>query len=291
MDFRSLEVFVWVATLGSFRGAAARLNTTQPAVSQRIAQLEGEFGCRLLERSRGAVAPTERGRALLPQAERILRLAAEIRASIGSPCAVRGEIRLGVSETIVHTWLPRFVERVAASYPNLALAIDVDITPTLADRLASHALDLAFLLGPVEGAGMRNRPLCRFPLAFLASPRLRLPDGTVPLDVLARQSFVTFARRTLPHLALGELFAGLDPPPRIHASASLATVLRMALDGIGVALVPSVIGAAEVAAGRLVPVGTALPLPDLAFTASWHAAPDGVLPEALAAIAIEVAAG
>ena len=44
LDFKSLETFLWVVTLGSFRGAAQRLNTTQPAISQRIAQLEREMG-------------------------------------------------------------------------------------------------------------------------------------------------------------------------------------------------------------------------------------------------------
>ena len=40
VDFKALETFLWVVTLGSFRGAAQKLNTTQPAISQRIAQLE-----------------------------------------------------------------------------------------------------------------------------------------------------------------------------------------------------------------------------------------------------------
>jgi DNA-binding transcriptional LysR family regulator len=43
-DFKAIETFMWVATLGSFRGAAQKLNTTQPAISQRIAQLEREVG-------------------------------------------------------------------------------------------------------------------------------------------------------------------------------------------------------------------------------------------------------
>ena len=45
-DFKAIETFMWVVTLGSFRGAAQKLNTTQPAISQRIAQLEREVGGR-----------------------------------------------------------------------------------------------------------------------------------------------------------------------------------------------------------------------------------------------------
>ena len=35
-DFREIETFYWVATLGSFRAAAGKLNTTQPAISQPL---------------------------------------------------------------------------------------------------------------------------------------------------------------------------------------------------------------------------------------------------------------
>ena len=44
VDFKALETLVWVATLRSFHRAAVKLNTTQPAVSQRIAQLEADLG-------------------------------------------------------------------------------------------------------------------------------------------------------------------------------------------------------------------------------------------------------
>ena len=62
-DFRSIETFLWVVKLGSFRGAAQRLNTTQPAISQRIAQLEREMGVKLLNRDHRVASPTPSGRA------------------------------------------------------------------------------------------------------------------------------------------------------------------------------------------------------------------------------------
>ena len=39
-NLEQLETFVWVADLGGFRKAAARLNTTQPNISSRISALE-----------------------------------------------------------------------------------------------------------------------------------------------------------------------------------------------------------------------------------------------------------
>ena len=73
-DFKSLETFLWVVTLGSFRGAAQRLNTTQPAISQRIAQLERELGVKLLNRDHRVASPTTSGRQLMVYAEKLIGL-------------------------------------------------------------------------------------------------------------------------------------------------------------------------------------------------------------------------
>ncbi len=288
IEFRTLETFVWVATLGSFRGAAAKLNTTQPAVSQRIAQLEDSLGTRLLKRENRSVTLTPSGRELMGYAERLLSLRAEMLSAVGERHAFRGVFRLGVAETIVHTWLPRFIERVHAAYPRLELEIEVDISPNLRDRLMAQEIDLAFRVDPISAPAVRNRPLCRFPLAFIASPALALPAAPVALADMARWPIITFSRKTQPYVLVKALFAAL-PSVRLHASASMATVVRMARDGIGVAVVPPAIVRDEIRAGSLAIVETEAQLPDLAFVASWLGNPDGLTAESVAAIAAAVA--
>jgi DNA-binding transcriptional LysR family regulator len=290
LDFRTLETFLWVATLGSFRGAAARLNTTQPAVSQRIAQLEDTLGVRLIERERRASVPTEKGRELMVYAERLLRIRAEMIAAVGDRRAMGGLIRLGVPETIVHTWLPRFVERLNAAHPRISLEIEVDISPNLRDRLVAKEIDLAILLGPIGAPSVRSLPLCSYESGFVASPALDLPhDRPAKLAELARHPVITFARNTQPHGVVRELFARADLPVRMHASASLATVVRMALDGIGVAAIPPAIVAREIAEGRLRRLACEAVLPDLNFLVCWPESPDTTTAETVAALAREVA--
>lgn len=290
-DFRSLETFVWVARLGSFRGAAAKLNTTQPAVSQRIAKLETDFGATLIDRQSRSVRPTEKGRELLSYAERLLKLRSEMRAALADRNAIRGEVRLGVSETIVHTWLPRFIERVHAAHPRVALEIDVDITPNLSNRLTGHEIDLAFMLGPTSSPAIRSRLLCRFPLAFLASPKLGLPSaGSVSLEALARHAIITFSRGTQPYVTVNDIFARPHLPPiRLHASASLSPVVRMAVDGIGVAFIPPAVVANELRTGQLRIVPTEVGISELSFAASWPTTPDSLAAEELANIGVSTA--
>ena len=115
-DFKAIETFMWVVTLGSFRGAAQKLNTTQPAISQRIAQLEREVGVKLLQRDRRMVLPTPSGRQLMVYAEKLIGLRSEMLAVVGDRSAMRGVLRLGVAETIVHTWLTQLIKSVNHTY-------------------------------------------------------------------------------------------------------------------------------------------------------------------------------
>src|ERR1700745_1398137 len=131
LDFRSIERFLWVVTLASFSGDAQRLNTTQPAISQRIAQLEREMGVKLLNRDHRVASPTPSGRQMMVYAEKLIGLRSAMMAQVGARTAMRGAPRLGSPETIVHTWLPRLIKNVNATYPNLSLEIEVDITTNL----------------------------------------------------------------------------------------------------------------------------------------------------------------
>src|ERR1700730_1612475 len=271
VDFKMLETFMWVANLRSFRGAAEKLNTTQPAISMRIAQLEEDLGVRLLERDRRLVSPTEKGRLLLGYADRLIRLRAETVEAVGDRTTMRGIVRLGGSETTVHTWLPTLIERLNAAYPNLELEIEVDISPNLRDRLVAKDLNLALLLGPISNPNVHSRPLCSFPLAFVAGGKIRMPRTAVPLEAIAQWPIITFSRNTQPHIAVRELFERAGLRATIHASASLATVVRMALDGIGIAVIPPAILHNVAAVGKLRRLNTTAKLPRLNFVVSWPA--------------------
>jgi DNA-binding transcriptional LysR family regulator len=292
VDFKSIETFLWVVTLGSFRGAGQRLNTTQPAISQRIAQLERELGVKLLNRDHRVASPTPSGRQLMVYAEKLIGLRAEMMAEVGQRSAMRGVLRLGVAETIVHTWLSRLVKSVNTAHPNLSLEIEVDITPNLSARLLGQEIELAFLLGPLSETGVRNRVLCDYPIGVLASPALGLGSGPLKVKDLAKFPIITFPRKSQPYEIVRSLFNRPDLPPiRLHASASLATVIHMAIEGLGIAVIPTSIVENELADGRLELLSTELKIPPLTFSASWLASPDTLAVELVADLAAKIAQG
>jgi DNA-binding transcriptional LysR family regulator len=289
-DFKAIETFLWVVNLGSFRGAAQKLNTTQPAISQRIAQLEREVGVKLLQRDRRMVLPTPSGRQLMVYAEKLIGMRSEMLAAVGDRSAMRGVLRLGVAETIVHTWLPQLIKSVDQAYPNLSLEIEVDITSNLRTRLLAQEIDLAFVVGPLSVSTVRNRMLCDYPVDFLASPSLGLAKKKLNVHDLAKFPIITFPRKTQPYEVVRSLFNRPDlPPVRLHASTSLATVKHMAIEGLGIAVIPTAIVESEMADGRLQLLSTDLQIPPMTFSASWLASPDTVAVERVAELAATLA--
>ncbi|MBX3456274.1 LysR family transcriptional regulator [Ferrovibrio sp.] len=289
-DLRNLETFVWVAHLGGFRAAAEKLHATQPAISQRIALLEDELGVKLFDREPRGVVLTPKGTELMPYAERMLQLHADLLQAAREKKAMRGVVRLGVAETIVHTWLAKLIERMHMVYPGITLEIEVDVSPALRERLVSHQLDIAFLLGPVSEPRMRNQALSSYPMAWVSSPNIDLGPEPVALSRLAQWPIITYPRNTRPYIVVREMMTRSDfPGLRMYGNASLSTIVRMTLDGIGISAIPPVVIRRELSEKRLRLIRAEQNLPDLNFTATYPAKPDSYMAEAVLEIAREIA--
>lgn len=202
IDLRNIETFFWVATLGGFRAAAEKLNATQPAISQRIASLESDLGIRLFDRDVRGIKLTGKGRELLSHAERMLQLRRDMQEAARAKSVMSGTLRLGVSETIVHTWLPTLMEYLHDAYPALMVEIQVDTTTMLKTQLASRQIDLAFLLGPMEEPRIENLYLCNYPLSWVASPKLKVGRQPISLKRLGQWPVITYSSTTDPHRAV-----------------------------------------------------------------------------------------
>lgn len=292
IDLRNIETFFWVATLGSFRAASEKLCTTQPAVSQRIASLESDLGVRLFERDARGVILTAKGSELLSHAERMLQMRQDMMEAARAQNVMSGTVRIGVVETIVQTWLPALIEHVHAAYPALVLQIDVDTTHVLRAQLLARQIDVAFLMGPVRESRVENIPLCAYPLAWVASPRLDLGPEPISLERIGRLPVITYPSSSAPYRVVQDMLlrAGVTAP-RMYGSASLAMVVRMTLDCIGTSVIAPVFLDGELSRGELRLLNVqAEPLPDLAFTATWVQGPDSHAARTIAQLAQRVAA-
>jgi DNA-binding transcriptional LysR family regulator len=122
LKLQDLHVLMTVAQAGSMGKAAQRLNTTQPAVSRAIAELESAIGVRLLDRSQQGVEPTIHGRALLHCAAAVfddLRQGVKNIEFLSDPTL--GEIRIGGNEASIVGLLSTVLGRLRRRYPGITV--------------------------------------------------------------------------------------------------------------------------------------------------------------------------
>ncbi len=290
MDFKSLETFLWINRLGSFRAASQRLNAAQPSISARVAGLERELGVTLFERGSRGATPTSAGRDLLDYAERLISLQAEMLERVGHAGQQSGIVRLGVVETIVYIWLPELIRAINQRFPAVHIELDVDTSINLADKLARNDLDIAFLMGPIQQPDVIESSLCEYSLQWVASPDLPLPPEPVSLDALGEWPLITYPRLSRPNVELQHMLARAPNRTRIHANSSIATIIRMTMDGIGVSALPVEIIERELARGLLRPFEAEAVPSNLRFKVAYKDIPGFSLGANIAAMAKHIAA-
>ena len=291
MNLRFVETFLWVARLGSFSAAAEKLHTTQASISNRIATLERDLGVRLFDRDIRGTTLTAAGQIALSKAEEVVRAATDFREAVADPTALRGSVSIGTIDSIVHSFLPRLFERVQERYPGVAIDLNVDTSLNMAREIMERKIDVALIMGPALAEGLINVELGVYDCVWVASPKFRLSGRELNLGDLADYPLLAFSKGSAPHQRVVQQFAkqGLEVPT-ISNSNSLATIIRLARDGLGLALLPRAILEEPVADGFLEILNVKTEFPPLAFHAVYADHPDNLLPSIIAAMAAEVSA-
>lgn len=245
MELRHLEYFVAVAEELSFTRAAQRLHVVQSGVSSAIATLERELGATLFDRDRHAVALTEAGRALLPEARATLAAARAAADAVAETTAgLRGTLSVGTMISTGTIDLPGLLGRFHEAHP--AVLVRLRTLPSgsmdLARAVADGTLDLALLSLPGEPpAGLQVQQLAQEPMVLVCAPGHRLASAdSTPVAALGGETFVDFPVGWGTRAVVDRAFAaaGIDRQV-VFEVASYATAASLVGYGLGVAFVPA----------------------------------------------------
>ena len=236
MNLRFVEAFYWVVQLKSVSRAAEKLFITQSAMSSRIAALEEELGALLLDRRDKQFRLTVAGMRFFDHAQRLLALQREIRSEMGAARSVT--LRIGVIESVLHSWLIEWVQHTRQADPDFGLELTVETTPVLVDQVRRGALDLAFAALPTSGEGLRSRALPPMEMVFVGHKDIHRKRVYTLAD-LAPYDLLTFQRGSQPHVDLIDVFreAGVELP-RVHTISSISAMVQLVEGGFGVATLP-----------------------------------------------------
>ncbi len=241
MNLRFVEAFYWVVSLKSVSRAAEKLFITQSAMSSRISTLEEELGVLLLDRSDKQFRLTVAGMRFFNHAQKLLALQRDIKremSAAGGSQNAAVSLRIGVIESVLHSWLIDWIGHMRKSSPDFELELTVETTPVLIDHVRRGALDLVLATLPTAGEGLRSRALPSMDMTFVGHT-LHHRKRIYTLADMAAMPLLTFQRGSQPHTALMDMFrvAGLEPL-RVHNISSISAMVQLVEGSLGVATLP-----------------------------------------------------
>ncbi|MCG7275193.1 hydrogen peroxide-inducible genes activator [Corynebacterium singulare] len=275
-----LRTFVTIAENKHFGTAAAKLDISQPSLSQALVALEQGLGIQLIERSTRKVIVTSAGEELLPFAKAALEASdAFLARARGTNGTLSGPLTIGIIPTIAPYILPTLLQSITDSYPELKPRFVEEQTQHLLTKLREGSIDLAITALPTESSGMVEVPLytesftavtpTEHPLAGHQDLTLEQLDA---LDLLLlddghclRDQVLDLCRR-----------AKINPSEATNAvtrASSLTTILQLVMGSLGTTLVPESALATEcthpqLAVARFAPTATAERQVGLTFRSS-----------------------
>lgn len=143
LKLRDLYILMSVVDAKGMGKAADRLNMSQPAVSNAIADLEQAVGVRLVDRSRQGVEPTSYGKALIKRGVAVfdeLRQGVKEIEFLADPTA--GELRIGTTDPIAGVLVSRAIDRLSRRYPRVLFHVLSAETATLYHQLRERNVEL-----------------------------------------------------------------------------------------------------------------------------------------------------
>ena len=271
MNMRFLLTFVWVARLGSFRLTAEKLSSTQAAISSRISVLETELGVQLFQRDSRGVNLTREGHKVLGYAEEMLATQQRLLQSLGQADSFAGRLRIGVMDTVIHSWLSELISALSRDYPQVEVELTADTALNLNEQWLKGQLDLIFQTDLLRADGVRNVQLAHYPLSWVVAKEGVLDRPYESLADLCQERLLTFSRQSRPHQdMLNFLHQQGITAPRVSCINSVAAIIKLVADGFGIGALPPVLVSRELQSGTMI----ALPIeaaPGFSVYASWRA--------------------
>lgn len=249
---RAMQVFTEVADRGSLTEAGEALDMSRAMVSRYLESLETWLGVRLLHRTTRRVSLTDAGAEAVPRCRQVLELTDDLQAAAGArSTAPTGKLRITTSTSFAQAHLAAAVSDFLKQHPQTQIEL-IALERTV--NLVEERIDLAVRIGNLLDDTLVARRLATCHSVVCAAPAYLAAHGApVTADQLR-------THRCLTHTHVGPTEWRLQcdgktvkvPVSGPLQSNEVAAMRQAALDGLGIALMPTYFISADVAEGRLV---------------------------------------
>ncbi len=277
MKIEGIAAFVAVVEAGSVSEAARRLRLSKSVVSERLAELEKTLGAMLVHRTTRKLTLTEDGAAFLERAGRIVREMEDAAADMAERRGtLSGPLRIAAPVSFGRLHLGPALYPFLKAHPQIALTLDMDdrrVNP------ASDGYDAIIRHGAIADTRLVAWKLARSRRLLVASPEYIERHGKPgSLSDLNDHRGVFYTNRG----AADWRFQTEDGTVVIRAMLGLGInngdmLHDAAIEGLGIALLPTFIAGPTIRDGRLIEIDVAAkPEPEFIYMAH----PEGRNPSA-----------
>ena len=250
---KQLRYLLSVAQAQSFRGAADRLDVSQPTLTAQINALEAKLGVTLLERSRKGAQLTPFGRSVMPNIETILEQVAMIqRLAAEAEGSLVGTYRLGVPPTLGPYFLPEAIPAIHSAFPGLKVYVREDAPRDLEVGLLHGDYDFIITTLPMEIPNLGLEPLFNEPLVLVCANDHPFAEKViVSPEELRGESLLAIEEKHRLFDLMQTIAAQFEARLlRDYEGTSLDTLRHMIGTGLGIAFLPSLYVKSEITPRR-----------------------------------------
>lgn len=274
MELKYLNTFHTIVETGSFTGAAERLNYTQSTITFQIGQLEQELSVKLFEKIGRRMVLTKAGEQLIPYVDEVLCSLEKLRSFENDLSECRGDLQIGVGETLLCYRLPGILKEFRRLAPNARLFLRSMNCHDIRSELCNGTLDLGLFYEEAGGSGenLASYPFGKYPLVLVAAPEVQktcpdfvTPDRTLPVPFIINEAMCVFRLIFEDYLRKKRII--LDHTIELW---SIPTIKNLVKNEVGISFLPKFTVQKELAAGELVEIPTDMRNPQISAILAHH---------------------
>lgn len=268
---KQLEALYWSDSLGSFQAAADYLNVTQSTISKRIAELEQQFPDPLFMRDGRQSVLTVRGEAICTIAQQMLRLNDQLVGAAKGRAPLPLRTRIGGTDLVAMSWLPRLLDAMAESFPDLEVETEIDLTNNLIEGLIDRKIDFIICPHSTMQPQFISAPMGEIAMAWMCHPNQTSGRDSLTLEELLSMTLLAQSSGSVLRPTLYKVLE--NDALRFRKSIkcnNMGALAEMAANGMGVTILPPTFFRHMLDAGRLQVIETPVPLPSLTYYLTYR---------------------
>lgn len=221
----------------NMRKAAERLFVSQPALSQRLQNIEKEWGVQLFIRSQKGLTLTPAGELVISFVNEVLAMEEKVKESINALNEeVYGTLKIAVATIVGQNWLPKVLKKYIERYPNVKISLITGWSSEILKALYEDEVHIGIIRGTPDWKGIKIH-LFEDHL-YLVDREITSPDQVLSTD----RPFIQFKSDSNYYQEIQEWWHRKFqiPPKRTVIVDQIETCKQMAFNGIGYAILPSI---------------------------------------------------